>query len=387
MSYLEPSMGGLVSLISALSVVVATLTLIIAIYNWCVSKYLSTDGVTTGPRVSVLLPARNEEDYLENCLLSLAHQDYDNYEILVMDDASTDKTYEIARALSRKYNRITVYQSAKLPEGWFGKAHAVDQLIRKATGDLILMTDADTVHRPNSIGFAVKNMADHECDFISGAGLQECSTLVTKFLLPTFWLMISFNTFSSKMLPRHPGFMLAMGSYICCKTQALDKVGRMASVRQSFGEDYALSLEFRRHGFKTAFFPIHDILTLCDRYEGGEKIYFRFCRVVESTVQENGAICLLFVPVFVYVYIIPSLNILSSIFLGSDLDMSCVYIYVASFFTQALFISMYGGVFNLFIYPIQASVFLSAIVHQISKSVLGKRNEWKSRQLLFSDTN
>ncbi|KAI1298470.1 Beta-monoglucosyldiacylglycerol synthase [Halotydeus destructor] len=379
---MEITIVGLVSLISAVSVFGATLTLIVGIYNWWATKYMNCDGVTTGPKVSVIVPARNEEDYLTNCLLSLAHQEYDNYEILVMDDDSTDKTLEIAQTLAKKFPRIKVFSSDKLRDGWFGKANAVDQLIRKASGEILFMTDSDSIHRPNSVGFAVKNMADYNCDFVSGWGRQEFGSTASELLLPTGWLMLGLNIYSSRILPRNPAFMYAIGSYICCKTKAMDEVGGMSSVRNSIGEDYALSLEFQKHGYTTVFLPLVDIMTISDRYEDFTKIFYRFSRIAASTMQENLVAGFLFLPIIAFMYVKPTLDILAYVLLGSDLTTSSVYIQTAIFLTYVLNVNIHGGLFNLVFYPVQAAFFLVTILHAIGKRLSGIGTEWKKRNLV-----
>ncbi|KAI1298496.1 putative cytochrome P450 6d4 [Halotydeus destructor] len=370
------------SVISVLPLVGASLALIIAFYNWCVTKSLSCEGVSTGPRVSVLVPARNEEEYLADCLLSLADQEYDNYEILVMDDASTDKTYEIAQTLSKTYTRITVHQSTKLPEGWFGKSHAVDRLIKKATGDLILMTDADAVHRPNSIGFAVKNMADYDCDFLSGWGRQECASLSAKLLLPIGWIMAAFNPYSSKALPLKSTFAFAVGSYICCKRQALDDIGGMFKVRQSICEDYALANNFRLSGYKTAFVPIVNVMTIGDKYEYNKKIFLRYSRVAAAAMQENFLPSLfILLPLIISVYIVPSISVIGSILTGADFNMQNVYIQVIILLTYVFYVQIYGGAQNMLLYPFQACYLVGAVLHAMGCRIYGLGTEWKKRKL------
>ncbi|KAI1292703.1 Cytochrome P450 3A29 [Halotydeus destructor] len=372
----------LLSVISVLPLVGASLALIIAFYNWCVTKSLSSEGVSAGPRVSVLVPARNEEEYLADCLLSLANQEYDNYEILVMDDASTDKTYEIAQTLSQTYPRITVHQSAKLPDGWFGKSHAVNRLIKKATGDLILMTDADAVHRPNSIGFAVKNMADYDCDFLSGWGRQECASLSAKLLLPIGWIMAAFNPYSSKALPLKSTFAFAVGSYICCKRQALDDIGGMFKVRQSICEDYALANNFRLSGYKTAFVPIVNVMTIGDKYEYNKKIFLRYSRVAAAAMQENflPSLCIL-LPLIISVYIVPSISVIGSILTGTDFNMQHVYIQVIILLTYVFYVQIYGGAQNMLLYPFQACYLVGAVLHAMGCRIYGLGTEWKKRKL------
>jgi chlorobactene glucosyltransferase len=123
------------------------------------------------PKVSVLLAARNEEHNIERCLNSLLRQNYDNYEILVMNDDSTDDTSAVLAKMAAAHaqrDRLRVFTSHHLPSDWYGKAYSVQQLAQHATGDVFMVTDADTVHEPNSLAFGVTCLFDYDCDFISG---------------------------------------------------------------------------------------------------------------------------------------------------------------------------------------------------------------------------
>ncbi|MCX8126884.1 MAG: glycosyltransferase family 2 protein, partial [Dehalococcoidia bacterium] len=96
------------------------------------------------PLVSILVPARNEEINIRACLECLRLQDYPNFEVLVLDDNSTDNTYASAMSIAELDQRFRVIAGLPLPEGWTGKAFACNQLARAASGEWLLFIDADT---------------------------------------------------------------------------------------------------------------------------------------------------------------------------------------------------------------------------------------------------
>ncbi len=108
-----------------------------------------------GPLVSVLIPARDEEKNIGRCLRSLSKQDYNNIEILVLDDDSSDGTGRIIEKFSKKDTRIRLIQGRSLDRGWKGKSYACHQLSREAAGEYYVFTDADTLHFPNSVSSAL----------------------------------------------------------------------------------------------------------------------------------------------------------------------------------------------------------------------------------------
>src|SRR5450755_1248711 len=107
----------------------------------------SRDAVSERPMVSVIVPARNEEACLGTCLESLAAQTGVSFEIIVVDDGSTDRTREIAQS----FPRVRVIDPGALPEGWTGKNNALVAGAKGARGAWLLFTDADTVHRTGAL--------------------------------------------------------------------------------------------------------------------------------------------------------------------------------------------------------------------------------------------
>lgn len=122
-----------------------------------------------GPKVSVLIPARNEEKRIIPCLESLLVQDYQNYNIYLYDDDSTDGTGKILDHYAREYpGFVRVIHGGPLETGWFGKPHAMQKLLERSDGVYVLFTDADTLHKPDSIGRAVALAQRYEADLVTG---------------------------------------------------------------------------------------------------------------------------------------------------------------------------------------------------------------------------
>ena len=141
--------------------------------------------------VSVLVPARDEERNIARCLDSLLAQTYTNYEIVVLDDQSTDRTWEILREYEQANpGKVRAVKGVPLSEsGWCGKPHAMHQLSKHARGEYLLFTDADTIHGPESVAWAVTNMEWHKADCVSGFVLQEMDTLGEQCIVPATYIM------------------------------------------------------------------------------------------------------------------------------------------------------------------------------------------------------
>ncbi len=120
------------------------------------------------PRVSIIVPARNEDEHIEPALTSLLKLDYDNYEVIAVDDRSADRTGEVMDRVAstpEASGRLKVIHVAELPPGWLGKVHAMWSAANQANGDWLLFTDADVLFRPDvlsrALAYAQAEGADH----------------------------------------------------------------------------------------------------------------------------------------------------------------------------------------------------------------------------------
>jgi chlorobactene glucosyltransferase len=215
-----------------------------------VESKLPIKGTANLPLVSVVVPARNEETKIGRCIQSLLDQNYPNFELIVIDDRSTDSTGEIIEALARDDKRIKYVKGKDAPSGWIGKCNALAHAVGYASGDWYIFTDADTYHHPNSIADAVKYGADKKIDLMSFVPNQELGSFPEKLIMPV--LLSSFligDPFHSVNDPKAER-AYAYGQYILCRRSSYLAVGGHQSVRDEIVEDHALARVFKEKGFK-----------------------------------------------------------------------------------------------------------------------------------------
>jgi len=165
-SYFHWIAGSLLALIWLSRVVDAALG-VRTLSNISSPEWDRTPATSAGnPRVAIIVPARNEENSIGQALSRLLAMEYDNYEVIAIDDRSTDRTGEIMdRVASVSQGRLKVVHIRELPPGWMGKAHAMWTAARKADSDWLLFTDADVMFRPDclrrAIAYAETERADH----------------------------------------------------------------------------------------------------------------------------------------------------------------------------------------------------------------------------------
>ncbi len=226
--------------------------------------------LTRGRKVSVLIPARDEEKNIAHCLDSLLEQTYANYEIVVLDDQSEDGTWEIIQGYATRFpERVRAVRGEPLPgSGWSGKTHAMQQLARRARGDYLMFTDADTVHGRQSISWAVTNIEAHRADCVSGYVFQELATLGELFIVPATYIM------SAMVLPlwligatRAPGLSFAIGQLIVFRRSAFEAIGGYAAVSGQISDDVAIAREMKKAGFREVFLDMRRHVR-CRMYSG-----------------------------------------------------------------------------------------------------------------------
>jgi chlorobactene glucosyltransferase len=210
-----------------------------------------------GPLVSVLVPARNEEQSIERCLSSLRNQIYKNYEILVLNDNSTDNTLAIVNRIAAEDSRVKVFNGEPLPPDWYGKPFALHQLAAQAKGEILIFTDSDTIHKPTSIAWAVTNMHGLKADLISGYIGQifltfgEIVTVPLMFFLTGFVIPLTLNRYSKK-----PWFSAAIGQFIAVKRSVFEATGGCEPFKKKTSEDIYMSRFIRSKGYNTRFVNI-----------------------------------------------------------------------------------------------------------------------------------
>ena len=207
-------------------------------------------SIHDNPKVSIILPARNEEEFLPMCLETLTDQDYSNYEIIAIDDSSEDSTGKIIANYAKQNSKIIHVKARPKPEGWMGKNWACMEGYKKATGELLLFTDADTRHSKNVISLAVSHLLSFNLDALTVIPKMISIDWWTKITLPMIstFLHTRFSALRVNDPTKKTGYFF--GSFFIIKREKYEDVGTHASVKQEIIEDGALGKKVKDAGFK-----------------------------------------------------------------------------------------------------------------------------------------
>lgn len=194
--------------------------------------------------VSVIVPARNEEQTIASCLASLMGSDHGAFEIIVVDDGSQDRTSEVVEAVSRTAGvPMRLIRGAPLPPGWFGKPWACWQGARAARGTLLLFTDADTQHAPDLLRRSVAALFQSGAHALTLLGRQGMETFWERILQPQFFLLLAAR-YPRVGIPRRKNQWrnaVANGQYMLFRREAYEDLGGHEAVSGEVVDDIRLA--------------------------------------------------------------------------------------------------------------------------------------------------
>jgi glycosyltransferase involved in cell wall biosynthesis len=205
--------------------------------------------VSGKPLVSVIIPARNEEASLAACLGSLVSQTGLLFEVIVVDDGSTDRTREIAAS----FPTVRIITAPPLPSGWSGKNNAVAAGAQQARGEWWLFTDADTVHLPGSLSRSVTEARQAKAALLSYSPQQEVHGMLEKAVMPVIFAELAATYRPSLVSDPRSSAAAANGQYLLISREAYEAVGGHTAIAGSLLEDVALARNVKKSGRRIVF--------------------------------------------------------------------------------------------------------------------------------------
>lgn len=206
----------------------------------------------SGRLLSVIVPARNESATIATVIRSILATSYRPFELLVVDDQSTDDTAAVVERLAD--SPVRLIRGEPLPDGWYGKPWACYQGYQAAQGELLLFTDADTRHEPELLAQAVGTLVREDAGLVTISPHQQCVTFWERVVMPQIWFLLALRYQPAAVnRARRERDVIANGQFILTTRQAYEAVGTHAAVRHEVAEDLALAQAFLRHGQKLHF--------------------------------------------------------------------------------------------------------------------------------------
>jgi chlorobactene glucosyltransferase len=336
------------------------------------------------PFVSVLIPARNEALNIEVCIRSLLAQKYPAFELIVLDDQSTDGTRAILEGIRKEDPRLRILSGEPLPSGWLGKHWACHQLSMTAQGELLLFTDADTWHEPDALPDSVAALLEKEADLLTAFPHEQVITWGEKLTVPIlgFALFSFVPVFLARWRP-FSGLSITIGQFMLFRRSAYDAIGGYEAIRSHPVDDVTLGRRILGSGFKWLL------------VDGTQHIHCRMYRDFDSAVGGFTKNLFAFFDHHVLLYLVawlwigciflePVLVILLA-WLGAPLNYFPVPLaWIAVLESMLLFTIAYRHsripLYLVWLYPLSITFFVAIALRSLNFARQG-RHDWKDRSL------
>jgi cellulose synthase/poly-beta-1,6-N-acetylglucosamine synthase-like glycosyltransferase len=201
------------------------------------------------PKVSVIIPARNEEREIEEALQSVLRLDYPDYEVLVINDRSTDRTPEILSRMHERYPQLSSATVEELPRGWLGKNHALHFGAATAQGELLLFTDADIVFQPDVLRRAVFYLEREQIDHLAMTpDVRMPNGLLASFVVVFTMLFTIFTKPWRVRNPKSPAH-IGIGAFNLIRTSSYRAMGGHGPIALRPDDDLKLGKLVKKNGF------------------------------------------------------------------------------------------------------------------------------------------
>jgi chlorobactene glucosyltransferase len=270
------------------------------------------------PFVSVLIPARNEERSIRECVESLLVQDYKKFEVIVLNDNSEDSTGMMLEELRSKYKELKVINGKPLPAGWSGKNYACHQLYKASKGEYILFTDADTVHFKDSILNSVTRAINRKADLYTLIPKMTLNSFAEKLIMPG----IHFTSFT--LLPyylaetlKSPAFAMGVGPFLLFRREAYETIGGHEALKNDLVEDVRLAKNIKRFGYKVVVNKGLDILS-CRMYQSFKEIWEGFSKNIFPGMGYSSLTLFSVFAVYLILFFIPFAGAAVSLITGNE---------------------------------------------------------------------
>ena len=204
----------------------------------------------TAPLISICVPARNEEHNIRACVEAMLAQDYPNFEIIVLEDRSTDSTSEILRGFAAQNDKLRVILGSDLPSGWAGKPHALYQAAASTRGEWLCFVDADTFIVTETLSSVYAKAVETKADLFTIITFQIMGSFWEKTVMPLVMTALSVGFSPRKVNDPSTRDAIANGQFIFIKRTVYDAIGGHERVKDQIVEDKAISEQVKWNGYR-----------------------------------------------------------------------------------------------------------------------------------------
>ncbi|TVQ86707.1 MAG: glycosyltransferase [Bacteroidetes bacterium] len=350
-----------------------TLRLLVALSNFILKRWLKERDLSEEPLVSVLIPARNEEKNIGRIVNDLVKHDYKNLEIIVYDDLSEDKTYQVVQEIAAKHGNVKVLNGEYLPEGWLGKNHACHRMSLQAQGDYLLFLDADVIIKKGLVKNALAHLRKYQLSLLSIFPVQIMKSFSERLTVPLMnWILVSLLPLISTRISSRPSLAAANGQFMLFEAEVYHKETFHKILKSHKVEDIAIFRLMKKKGYKVETLLGNKSIS-CRMYHSWDEAVKGFSKNVFEFFGGSRVLALLFGLLTTFGFVV--------ILLALPLVFTLMYFLMVMLLRITISLASRQNVFyNLLFAPLQQINFL--IVMVIALVLQNKKaTTWKGRNI------
>ncbi len=347
--------------------------LLIAAGNILTRQWLPFGQAGNNPKVSILIPARNEAHNIGKLLESIQKQNHTNWEVLVYDDLSEDETAAVVDTFHKKDARIRLIEGQPLPSGWLGKNHACHRLSKHAHGEFFLFLDADVILSPQLMDNALAHMEEYRLDLLSIFPQQIMESWGERVSVPIMnWVLVSLLPLILTRRSRLPAFAAANGQHMLFRGDVYKHYAFHKRFKNKAVEDIVIARYMKKQKLR-----IHTVLSKgqikCRMYGGLKDALQGFSKNVLAFFGNNNflAIAIVLITSFGFIPVWMAMGPMAT--LGYLFATLLLRLLVAAASRQSIWENMLTA-------PLQQIIFAFMVAKAIYNRSK-KRNSWKGRTL------
>lgn len=343
------------------------------LFNFISNPKLTNSGWKYNDFVSILIPARDEDHNILDLLTSIKEQDYENYEVIILDDHSSDNTLQICTDYCRVNNRFKVVSGKELPEDWLGKNYACSQLAEQAKGEYLIFLDADEIITNGLINNSIHRMKINKLSLLSLFTNQIMQTLGERLVIPLMhFLLLNLLPLRLVMLSRNPGFSAASGQFMMFNAKNYHLNKWHEQVKMQVVEEIGIIRLIKATGEKAETLLSNGFI-YCRMYRSFREAFSGFSKNLLASFGYN------ILALFLYLFLVVIGPFAMGYFLSIDLALFALTLIILTRIMISL-LAEQNVMLNLLLHPFQLFCLLLISVFSVSKHYT-KTIRWKGRLL------
>jgi hypothetical protein len=337
-------------------------------------------GGASLPRVSVLIPARNEEQTIQAAVAAALASEGVEVEVVVLDDQSEDETATIVRRLADCDDRVRLLDGPGLPDGWCGKQHACWVLAHGASFEWLLFQDADVRLTPGGLARMVAFLEESGADLASGIPSQETGTLLEHLVIPLIhFVLLGFLPIKRMRASRDPAYGAGCGQLFLARRSSYDRAGGHAAIRSTLHDGLELPRAFRAAGLKTDLCDATQVAR-CRMYRGGRALW----NGLAKNADEGLGTATLIVPLtllLLFGQVLPIVLVGITMWRWSLAALPAIVALMCSYYPRLAGLARFPQPFlAALLHPLGILVILAIQWWSLLRRALGRPSHWKGRR-------